>query len=398
MSDDGNRVARRDLLRGMGAGVGVAALAAVAEAERAIAEGERAAGQTDPHTADTFAALVDVVVPETPGLAIQLGDEHEPGGLAIGLDEFLVTYVNTLFQHGVEGVGHVGDIRLSEALTEVLDATSTELLARDLNEHPPGEYAPQGEDWSAGGPFVRLHPEDRVRAMALLDEDEKDWSSAPLPGPVAEGDAGLFVQLAVSFTEVVYYSEWQGYPPGEGITAPPSERPDRIAPSDVQSWSQTGFPGIATGHSALRGYASKEGSSLGGGNRWKTIETVDGSTMEADGTEEHPSENTDHPFHLTVIAERIPLSDTDDDGDGPDRRELNLLLEPGHFRENQWDTSGYEEVYPESEDASFPDDGADEDVTANVSVEVEHGPIEGGANISVDLDDDTVDPRSGGDF
>lgn len=306
---DEHPVGRRTVLRGLGMGVGVAALSAAAEARPANpAEVAEVTGRTDPHTSDTFAALVDAVIPETPDIGAELGQEHDPGGLAVDLDEFLVTYVNTLFQAGAPVLGHVEDARLAEVVAGVLDAAAIELLVRGVNAHDPGGHAPESEDWSAGGPFSRLHREDRVRAVGLFDEENKEFHTAALPGPVVEGDAGLVGQLVVAFTEVVYYSEWQGYEDGAGLTVSPSERTHSNDPDAVQSWRQTGYPGNADGYKALRGYAGRPNCALGGGQVWETI----------------------------------PV------GEGPP---LQLTSESGDFRENDYDTNDYEEVFSDEGNA-----------------------------------------------
>ena len=68
----------------------------------------------DPHTRVTFRAIVDAVIPETPGLAEELGPEHAPGGLAIGLDEFAITYIDDGFQFGLPDLGPQGNIELAD--------------------------------------------------------------------------------------------------------------------------------------------------------------------------------------------------------------------------------------------------------------------------------------------
>ncbi len=46
----------------------------------------------DPHTRVTLRAIANAVVPETPDLADELGPEHVPGGVAIVLEDFAITY------------------------------------------------------------------------------------------------------------------------------------------------------------------------------------------------------------------------------------------------------------------------------------------------------------------
>ena len=309
-------VDRRTLLRGV---AGAGALAALPSAEAAA----RLAAETDPTTRATYRAIVDAVVPETPDVADELGEEHGPGGLEVGLDAYLVEFVNVLFSlwDAPEPAASIAadlsveapeeaptdaevtlspsfgyrqrreaNARLAELVAKVCDVAAVELLARANNES-----APDPTRFEGGGPFASLERRDRLRALALLDE--KEFDTADLPGPVQEGTAGLVPQLVVAFTQVVYYSEWEGY---EDVSAPPSER--EFDGDGIQSWAQTDFPGIVDGAVAFRGYWGAPDSSLGEGRVWKTV----------------------------------PV------GGGPPRQ---LTFEPGEFAEDDYDTSGYEEPF-----------------------------------------------------
>lgn len=278
---------RRTVLRGV-AGAGAAAALPSTTAVAEMAE------ETDPTTRATFEAIVDAVVPETDGLEDkfgdgELGDEHDPGGLQIELQDYLIGYVNTLFSAGdapdafaavAEDVsadlrGEVGvdvstnievderrewNLRLAELVAKICDVAAIELLARQGNEDEPDPNRFEG-----GGPFASLSRMDRLRALALLDEKEID--TAELPGPVVESTAALVPQLMVAFPEVIYYSEWQGY---EDLWAPPSEREfsETVDGEKLQSWQQTDFPGIIDGSVSFRGYWGATDSTLGDGDPW----------------------------------------------------------------------------------------------------------------------------------
>lgn len=263
------------LLAAVGAGTGVVGGKGVPSAGAGM--------ETDPHTQETFTALLETIIPETPELADELGDVHETGAVTIGLDEFFVTFLNELLATGLPGVGHVDNARLSEGVAAALDAAATELLARGENEEPPAAASV-----SPGGPFARLSPRDRLRAITLFEE--KEFDTASLPGPFLEGDGGLLSQLLVGFAPFVYYSEWAGY---DDFTVPRSER--TFVPDDVVGWEQVGYPGLADGYAALRGYL------------------------------------------------RL-------DGDGG----VRLRHSPGEFRENDYDTSEYEDPHPEPKDEAGP--------------------------------------------
>jgi hypothetical protein len=148
------------------------------------------------------------------------------------------------------------------------------------------------------GTFATLSRRDRLRALGRLEGFELEMRA--FDGELFEFDAGLVGQLVVGFTEMIYYSEWQGY---EGFVRSPDELTHSNDPTTVQSWRQTGYPGTAPGYAALRGYLGAEGSTLGDGETWTTID------------------------------------------DGPPS--VRLTRGSGSFRENDYDTSGYEELFPE---------------------------------------------------
>ena len=265
---------------------------------------------TDFHTTVTFRAVADAVVPRTPDLADDPGREHVPGGREVGLGDFLVVYVNDLFQFGLPGLGVRGNLPLAGPVANVLDAAALALVDRGENaaepsrEHiddllDPTSSTPASAD--AAGTFAQLSREDRLRAIDLLDEFEVEIRA--FDGELFELDAGLVGQLVVGFTEMIYYSEWQGY---EGFVRPPSELSHPNDPGAVQGWRQTGYPGVAPGYAALRGYLGTDGGPLGDGDVWTTV-----------------------------------------DGNAPSP--VRITRESGTFRENDYDTSDYEEPFPETE-------------------------------------------------
>ncbi|MEF8841937.1 MAG: hypothetical protein V5A62_09980 [Haloarculaceae archaeon] len=263
----------------------------------------------DPHTVVTFRAIVDAVVPETPELRDELGPEHGPGGLAVGLDEFVITYVDDGFQLGLPYVGPQGNVPMADAVAHVLDVAALKLVDRGGNALEPGRdragmlYEPGSPEAAraerAAGMFAKLSREDRLRAIGVLDEVE--FRATPFGDELVEFDAGLVGQLVVGFTEMIYYSEWEGY---GGFTRPPSDLVHSNDPAAVQSWRQTGYPGVAPGYAALRGYLGTDDGPLGDGESWTTV-------------------------------------------DGDAASPVRVTRDSGSFRENDYDTGDYEEPYPE---------------------------------------------------
>lgn len=260
----------------------------------------------DLHTQVTYRALVDAVVPETPELESELGPEHVPGGLEIGLAEFLITYVDGLFSFDPGILAEDGNLQLATPVAHVLDKAARALVLRGENESRTRVRRPlelfDGEHSSlaivlAAGPFARLSRADRLRAIGQLDDLAVELS--PTEDTLFELDAGMLGQLVIGFTEMIYYSEWEGY---DDFWRPPSERDHPNEPAAVQGWRQTGFPGYADGNASLRGYLGTPSSSLGAGETWTVID------------------------------------------DGPDP--VAITLEPGSFADDAYDTSDYEEPFP----------------------------------------------------
>jgi hypothetical protein len=255
----------------------------------------------EPHTQITFRAIVDAVIPETPNLETTLGPDHSPGGLAIGLDDFMIWYINNGFQLGFPYIGPQGNVSLADPVAQVLDAAALTILDRNENTTPPSnDYAFDLLDTNDSlyenniGPFARLSRTDRLRAIGILDEFEIEIS--PVDGELFEFDAGLIGQLVVGFTEMIYYSEWARY---DEFDRPPSTRVYSNTPRDIQSWRQTDYPGVANGYAALRGYLGTETGPLGNGDTWTAFDDV------------------------------------------------AIMLDSGSFRENTYDTTHYTEPYAE---------------------------------------------------
>ena len=261
------------------------------------------------HTTLTFRAVADAVVPRTPGLADELGREHVGGGADVGLGDFLAVYVDDLFQFGLPGLGVRGNLPLAGPVAGALDAAAATLVERGANAAEPSreraaELLDPGDPTGsadAAGAFAALSREDRLRALGLLDEFEVGIRTDD--GDPFEFDAGLVCQLVVGFGEMIYYSEWQGY--GDA-TGPPGGLTHSNDPSAVQGWRQTGYPGFEPGYAALRGYLGADDGPLGEGEPWTTI-----------------------------------------DGEAPSP--VRLVRDSGSFRENDYDTSGYEEPFPVEE-------------------------------------------------
>jgi hypothetical protein len=222
-STDRYRTDRRSVLTSMAAGG--FGLPAASRIDLAAPDRE-----TTPHTDGTYRALVDLVLPPTPELADELGEEHEPGGAAVGLTPLVISFLDaqvtvptpTQFEESAP---------LSTTLAGILDEAASELLARGENADDPDPTRFEG-----GGTFASLSRADRRRAVSLGEGRE---------------DVALLVRVAVAAPMFVYYSERVGYEDYD-------DRENRSFEADVQGWRQTGYEGRRKGHSVLVGYELEE--------------------------------------------------------------------------------------------------------------------------------------------
>lgn len=310
----GHQLSRRSFL-GASAGTATAGIGLSSATAKPLLADDSDSGL---YTQIAFRALIDSVVPETPELATEFGDDIVAGGLDVGLADFMITYVNNMFSLDVPLLSEDGNLQIAKPFAKILDSAALKLVILGMNESGMSfdrplelfddDEASTIELYLKSGPFSKLERQDRLRAIGLLDEFELELS---LPGNTFfEFDAGLIGQLVVGFTETVYYSEWNGF---ETFFVPPSQREHSNDPADVQGWQQTGFPGIVDGYAELRGFMSVQDTDLGDGQSWKSI---------TDG--------------------------------------VDITIEPGEFEENDYDTSDYEEPYPESEADSHEGDSDDD--------------------------------------
>lgn len=184
------------------------------------------------YTLGTFAAFVDGVVPETPGMADR-GEEHVPGALDAGLDELLVDEVNAL-QPASGPFAALGydTTPLAPIVALLLDVAALELLVRRRAEE--GFQSPK--DAYAWGPFSRLAPRDRLRAVRMLESEGVFPALADHLDAPGLGTVQYLAGALVALTETLYYGELTG----------DGER--------SQGWQQADYPGPSDGYAVMLGY------------------------------------------------------------------------------------------------------------------------------------------------
>jgi hypothetical protein len=169
---------RRGVMKGVGG------LAAVSMSGAGVAEAQEILGQdvpADPHTRDTYRAIVDAIVPRTPELGEELGEEHVPGGLDVELEKFLIWDFN-----------HFQEVRLETLQTPIETARvgggplgglgDGNPLEDTLGGLTPGDEG--GEDVPVVDPVLELV--DGLMAPELFQLDLDTISSGSELGALAD--------------------------------------------------------------------------------------------------------------------------------------------------------------------------------------------------------------------
>lgn len=189
------------------------------------------------YTRKNVRALVEAVIPRTPELAESHGEKHVPGGRDVDLTEYVIESFNGYQEHHLGVLSTllrrlgIRNYPYAVVVSVLFDVVALELLVRRGNEQSV-------ERRSLAGPFARLAPRDRLRALDLLETGALD-SLAGLADdrlPVL-GTVRFLVLGANAFPLLGYYSEWAG-----------------TDPASNPGWRQAGYPGPAEGYSEHMGY------------------------------------------------------------------------------------------------------------------------------------------------
>ena len=181
------------------------------------------------HTRETFQAFVDALIPTTPGLAEEYGQVQYYGASELDTYEYIIMILNYY------------DIPLAKPTAEMLDIAADQLIFQQGNEEQLNYLLYPG-----GGTFAALAPNDRFRALTLLDQLNVNLSYLPMP---FTDDPGLVLSTISTLNQIAlmgYYSEWNGY----GTTR--LESPNlRVLEFYPLSWNQVGYPGPSLAYRAL---------------------------------------------------------------------------------------------------------------------------------------------------
>lgn len=186
----------------------------------------------------TYTAVADALIPLTPELAREAGSAYLAGGAAWDIGQFVAMSL----------AKSAADPGLPAAAALMLDAAACQMIATGLITAPLSPAAFPG-----GGPFASLSREERIRALALLEQGA--IAPAALPSPYREQPWMIAVTVDVLNRSAAmgFYSEWPGY--GTTRLLPPDRMELQFTPP---GWVQARFPGPSLGYRALRGFSVTE--------------------------------------------------------------------------------------------------------------------------------------------
>lgn len=195
-----------------------------------------------PQTKAAFKALTDAIVPNTPELSGKHGTIQSFGALDLHTDEYQIWTLDHFISLLIVITNF--NIYLANASAEMLNIAAGQLIHTKGNKEPVNPAILPEE-----GSFAALAPNDRFRAITLLEQLKVDLSILPVPfrnnPDFILSITGVITMLCMSG----YYSEWSGY--GSTRMETPEKRKLEHFPA---GWKQVGYPGPSKGYHAFRGY------------------------------------------------------------------------------------------------------------------------------------------------
>lgn len=200
---------------------------------------------TLPRTKTTFLALVDSIVPNTPGLGKNAAT-NAVGAADLHTDEYQISILDHYV--GLKIIFKSYNIYLANATAEMLNRAAGQLIARGENTKPVNPVAVAEK-----GAFAALEATDRCRTLSLLEQLQADLAGLPVPFRNSPGMVLAMISIITMLTTSGYYSEWPAY--GTTCLKLP-EKKSKIGQPPA-GWKQVKYPGPSKGYHALRGHLIK---------------------------------------------------------------------------------------------------------------------------------------------
>ena len=194
------------------------------------------------NTKSTLKAYVSAVIPNSLDTLEKQGSTALCGALDSHIDEFEIWSLNHLLSLNI--IIFNVHIHLANATAKMLEIAARQLIYLKENKDPINPKILQEE-----GSFICLSPNDRFRAITLLEQNKVDITKLPIPFRNNPGLVLAIMGEIAMFALLSYYNEWSGY--GLTRTQTPEKRKLEHYPL---SWDQVGYPGPSNGYHDFRGY------------------------------------------------------------------------------------------------------------------------------------------------
>ncbi|WNS44072.1 hypothetical protein [Paenibacillus sp. MMS20-IR301] len=187
----------------------------------------------------TFRALAEALIPDGTASSVY-GDVEAAGAVALCVHEYMIWELDHSLSL-MQGL-YLSVVPLSGPTVGLLNCGAVQFVASGQNR--------SGIDYSFWpvSPFASLHPVDRIRVLAMLEQTDLDLGVLP---PPYQRDGGL-VRFIIDFLnrQILFgnYSEWSAY--GSTRLQTPVRRRLEGFPA---GWIQAEYPGVAPGYRALCG-------------------------------------------------------------------------------------------------------------------------------------------------
>jgi hypothetical protein len=196
------------------------------------------------YTKSTFQSLVQAIIPPTPGFTESLGTVQVAGALELDVYEYAIWVLDHSIAIPAKVPLNLVTRSMSKATAELLDVAATQLIRTKQIHYPLNVYA-----FPEGGPFTKLWPVDRLRALSLLERLEINLENLNPPYKNNPGLIRNMMDVLNQLTMFGHYSEWIAY--GTTRLFSPEYRRIEYFP---YGWIQSQYPGPSFGYRDFRGF------------------------------------------------------------------------------------------------------------------------------------------------
>lgn len=195
-----------------------------------------------PNTKSTFKAYIEAIMPMTTETLEKQESNMTCGAVNSHIDEYEIWSLNHLLSLNIIITNF--SIHLANATAKMLEIAAEQLIYQQENKDVINSEMSRSE-----GKFACLSPNDRFKAITLLEQNKVDITKLPVPFHNNHGFVLVVLGEMAMLSTLSYYNEWSGFASSRMET--PEKRKLEFFPV---SWKQVGYPGPSNGYHDFRGY------------------------------------------------------------------------------------------------------------------------------------------------